>query len=65
MCLFSSWMLDKNIDLEKKDVELKVKIFFNMVGKGYIHVIQMKYILKSEMSEIIHVTTSIMQACWT
>lgn len=29
-----------------------------MVGKGCIHVIQMKYILKSEMSEIINVTTN-------
>lgn len=34
-----------------------------MVGKGCIHVIQVKYILKSETSEIINVTTNIMQAC--
>lgn len=56
-------MLDKSIDLEKKDVELKVTILFNMVGKRCIHIIQIRYILKSEMSEIIHVTTNIMQAC--
>lgn len=36
-----------------------------MVGNGCIHVIQMKYILKSEISEIIRVTTNIMQACRT
>lgn len=53
------------VDLEKKDVELKVRIFFNVVGKGCVHVIQIKYILKSEMSEIIHVTANIMQACRT
>lgn len=54
-----------NARLGKKDVELKVKIFFNMVAKGCAHVIQIKYILKSEMSEIIYVTTNIMQACRT